>query len=89
MNKGTVITIVFLVVLGYFSVSLILTGNKYQCEVCVKYKGRESCQEVKGMDKETTIMTGMSTACGAVANGRTETIDCNQTPPTKMICKDI
>lgn len=89
MKKGALLTIGFLAFISYISFSLIWTGNKYECEICVKYKGLEECQKVKGMDKQDTIMAGVSTACGAVASGMTESIDCQGTPPTKLICKDL
>jgi len=41
------------------------------------------------MAKQDTIMTGMSTACAAVTNGRTESIDCSMTQPVKVQCKNI
>jgi len=89
MSKGSVISIVFLVFIGYLSFMMIWTGSKFECEVCVEYKGARSCQEVEGMAKEDTIMTGMSTACAAVTNGRTESIDCSMTQPVKIQCKNI
>lgn len=89
MKKGTVATLVFLALIGYISFSMIWTGSKYQCEICMEYNDGQACQEVEGMDKQDTIMTGISTACGALANGMTETIECQATPPTKKICKKI
>jgi hypothetical protein len=41
------------------------------------------------MAKEDTIMTGISTACAAVTNGRTESIECANIPPVKMECTEI
>ncbi len=89
MKKSAIVTILFLGFIAYFSITSIWTGSEYKCEVCVKYKGTESCQKVEGMDKMDTIMTGISTACGAVATGMTESIDCQQTPPTKMVCEKL
>ena len=89
MKKGTWVTIGFLLLISYLSFSLIWTGGKYQCDICIKYKGKEVCQKVLGMEKQDTIMTGISTACGGAANGMTESIDCQNTPPTKMECKEI
>ena len=89
MGKGSIITILFLASIGYLSFSMIWSGSKYQCNVCVEYKGAQSCQEVKGMEKQDTIMTGMSTACAAVTNGRTESIDCSMTQPVKIQCKEL
>ncbi|SVE21500.1 uncharacterized protein METZ01_LOCUS474354 [marine metagenome] len=89
MSKGSIITLSFLIFIGYLSFMMIWTGSKFECEVCVEYNDIRSCQEVEGMIKEDTIMTGMSTACAAVTNGRTESIDCSMTPPVKVQCKDI
>ena len=38
MNKGTVITLVFLAFVASVSIDLLWTGNKFECEVCIKYK---------------------------------------------------
>lgn len=89
MSKGSIITLVFITLIGYLSFTMIWTGSKFQCEVCVEYNGVQSCQDVEGMAKEDTIMTGMSTACAAVTNGRTESIDCSMTQPVKISCKNI
>ncbi|MFQ5450508.1 MAG: hypothetical protein ACE5E9_07745 [Nitrospinaceae bacterium] len=89
MNKGSLLTIGFLIFIGYLSFSLIWTGNKYECDVCILYKGTTVCQKVKGMDKQDTIMTGVSTACAGAADGRTEIIDCQARPPTKKECKKL
>ena len=89
MKKGTVLTIVFLGVVGYLSVSLIWTGSKHQCNVCITYNGIEVCQDVEGMDKNDVIQNGVSTACAGAANGRTESMECGTTPPTKVVCKEL
>ena len=89
MSKGSIIILVFITLIGYLSFTMIWTGSKFQCEVCVEYNGVRSCQDVEGMAKEDTIMTGMSTACAAVTNGRTESIDCSMTQPVKITCKNI
>lgn len=89
MKKSAIVTIVFLGFIAYFSITSIWTGSEYECEICIRYNNTDVCQKVEGMDKENTIMTGISTACGAVANGMTESIDCQQTPPTKIQCTKI
>ena len=89
MNKGTIITLVFLAFVASISIDLLWTGNKYVCEVCIKYKDQIVCQKVTGMAKEDTIMTGISTACAKVANGMTRSIECQAQPLEKMECKEI
>ncbi len=89
MSKGTLLTIGFLLFVSYLSFSLIWTGNKFQCEVCIVYKDREVCQTVKGMEKQETMMTAISTACAGAANGRTESMECGMMQPTKVVCKEL
>ncbi len=89
MKKGTVLTVVFLGVIAYLSISMIWTGSKYQCNVCITYNGIEVCQDVEGMDKNDVIQNGVSTACAGAANGRTESMECGMTPPTKVVCKEL
>ena len=89
MKKGTVLTIVFLGVIGYLSVSMIWTGSTHRCNVCITYNDIEVCQDVEGMDKNEVIQNGVSTACAGAANGRTESMDCGMTPPTKVVCEEL
>ncbi len=89
MKKSTVLTIVFLGVIGYLSVSMILTGSTHQCNVCITYNGIEVCQDVEGMEKNEVIQNGVSTACAGAANGRTESMECGMMPPTKVVCKEL
>lgn len=89
MKKGTVLTIVFLGVVGYLSVMMIWTGSKHQCNVCITYNGIEVCQDVEGMDKSDVIQNGISTACAGAANGRTESMECGMMQPTKVTCKEL
>jgi len=85
LSKGTIATLIFLGLIVYISWTMILTGAKYECEVCVKYNGKDQCQIVQGMEKEDTIMQGISTACGGVATGMTQSMDCQRTPPQQTV----
>lgn len=89
MSKGAVVTIGFLLLIGFISFTTIWKGSKYECEVCINYKDREVCQKVEGMEKQDTIMSGITTACGGAANGMTENIECQAIPATKIVCKEL
>lgn len=89
MKKGTVLTIVFLGAIAYLSITMIWTGSKYHCEVCITYNDIEVCQTVEGMEKDNAIQTAISTACAGAANGRTESMECGATPPTKVVCTEL
>lgn len=89
LSKGTWATLIFLGLLGVVSVSLISMGSQYECDVCISYNGYDVCQTVEGMDMENTVQTGISTACAGAANGRTETMECGMTQPTKVKCRKL
>lgn len=89
MKKGTILTIAFLGVIAYLSITIIWSGSNVRCEVCITYNEIEVCQTVEGMDKNDVIMNGVSTACAGAANGRTESMECGATPPTKVVCKEL
>ena len=89
MKKGTVLTLVFLSAIAYLSITMIWTGSTVRCEVCITYNEIEVCQTVEGMDKNEVIMNGISTACAGAASGRTESMECGATPPTKVVCKEL
>ncbi|MFQ5716167.1 MAG: hypothetical protein ACE5GQ_03605 [Nitrospinales bacterium] len=88
MKKGALLTIGFLAFVAYVSYSL-MSMEDLECDVCILYNDKEVCQKVTGMDKQETIMMGVSTACGGAANGRAENIECNNKPPIKATCKEL
>ena len=87
-SKGMILTGGFVIFMVY-STWLLLTTAKYQCEVCILYNDTEVCQKVTGMDKQETIMQGITTACGGAASGRTQNIECGNTPPKSVQCKEL
>ena len=89
MKKGTILTLVFLSAIAYFSITMIWTGSTVRCEVCITYNEIEVCQTVEGMEENEVVMNGISTACAGAASGRTESMECGATPPTKVVCKKL
>jgi len=57
------------------------------CEVCVEFHGRTSCQPAAGTSQEEAVRTASGIACTDLANGRTENIACERTPPKSIACK--
>ena len=87
-RNSLIITFGFLVFVAY-STFLLLKGSNYQCEVCILYNDIEVCQKVEGMDESETVIQGVSTACGGAASGRTQNIECSNTPPKSVQCKKL
>jgi hypothetical protein len=57
------------------------------CEVCVEFHGRTSCQRAAGTSQDEAVKTAEDIACSELASGRTENIACERTPPKSLMCK--
>jgi hypothetical protein len=57
------------------------------CEICVEYHGRTSCANAAGTSQEEAVRTAQGIACTELAEGRTENIACERTPPKSIMCK--
>lgn len=81
------ITVAFLGVIAYVVLST-LALSKASCEVCVEFKGRESCRTARAPTKEEAIATARNNACARITNGRTENILCGGSEPKSIRCSD-
>jgi hypothetical protein len=79
---GLLIAAAFLAALLYVTAA----ETSYECSVCVRYGGAESCATVSGPDEEQAMMQAVSTACAPLANGVTEGMECSRTPPRSARC---
>jgi len=60
---------------------------RVNCEVCVEFHGRTSCQTAAGASQEEAVKTAADVACSDLASGRTEGIACQNTPVKSVSCK--
>ena len=89
ISKGTILAIVFgiivLAVIIYNSMGL----KQVECEVCMELDGRSKCVTVRGENEQTAMQTAKENACSFISNGRTDTIRCNGQAPAKVECKHL
>ena len=57
------------------------------CQICVEFHGRTSCQVAAGQNQDEAVKTAQGIACSELAAGRTENIACDHTPPKSASCK--
>ncbi len=67
--------------------SATLAGAETECEVCVRYEGREGCRSATGSSRDAAEQAAIMTACALVSNGVTATIACQSLEPTKLACR--
>lgn len=89
MSKGTILAIVFGIIVLAIIIYQTLGLRQYECEVCVELDGRAKCVTTKGPDETQAMQTAKDSACSFISTDRAETIRCNQKPPTKMNCKHL
>ena len=63
-----------------------LSAQKAECEVCVTFNGRENCATARGADTLEAERSAQTTACGPIASGMSETINCGNVQPTRRRC---
>ncbi len=72
--------VLLLAALVYSTLSLA----RYECEVCVSFRGRSACRVAAGATREEAIRTASDNACAFLASGRTDSMACGRTPPTRI-----
>ncbi|HEV8040715.1 MAG TPA: hypothetical protein VGP62_17720 [Bryobacteraceae bacterium] len=86
MNKKIGLAVIGLVaVLGLVFMFYSSTSNvKYRVEVCVAFQGRTSCRTARADTEEHALRSAQSNACGLIASGVTDTMQCEHSNPTSV-----
>ena len=82
---AVVLAVVIAVVAALYSATL--AGAETECEVCMRYEGREGCRSATGSDRDAAEQAAIMTACALVSSGVTATIACQGLEPTKLECR--
>jgi len=89
MNKpvlvGVLMFALILLVIGYYSYNLV--QNSAEVEVCMDFHGLHNCKTAKGATREFALRSATTNACAAIASGVTDSIGCENTPPSKVTWK--
>jgi hypothetical protein len=57
-----------------------------ECEVCMRFEGRERCATAAGADERAAAQAATMTACGVLAGGVTDGIACEASEPVSRRC---
>jgi len=85
--KGTLLTIVSMIVLVAVLAWLTMGVQKVECEVCIEFEGRRNCATAAAATREEAVRSGRSTACGLIASGVRDGFACDATPPASTDCR--
>jgi hypothetical protein len=81
MKPATRLTLFAALVLAAILLWSTLAAQKASCNVCVSYHGASNCARASAATKKEAAKSAQSTACGPVAHGMAESIECDNVPP--------
>ena len=81
----------WLVVLGIVGlVAFIVVGSmtrvRRSCHICLTFNGRTHCDSGAGATDKEAMRAARMVACGVMANGMAQTIECENTQPDSLVC---
>jgi len=81
---GALVALAFIGALAWFSV----TQAGVECEVCMRFEGREACNTSAAADRDEAVAQARSSACAQISSGVTSGIRCSQEPPLRLQCSE-
>ena len=87
MGKTTKATLLFLALFIAVVLYLSMTIASRECRICLTYAGRTECRTAASGDDAGAIRSAVTSACGTLAAGMTETIACENTSPDSVECR--
>ena len=58
-----------------------------ECEVCMRYDGREMCRAASAAGRAEALRSATDNACALLTSRMTNTIRCQQAEPAKTECR--
>jgi hypothetical protein len=86
MKPATRLTVFAAVALGAFLLYSTLAAQKSACNVCVSFKGGHNCAHATAETAKEATKSAQTTACGPIAHGMAESIECDNVPPDDVKC---
>ncbi|HSR54329.1 MAG TPA: hypothetical protein VLV83_26175 [Acidobacteriota bacterium] len=82
--KTKVVGLIFGVVFAGYVVYTSMGLDQVTVEACVEYNGSSACRTASGVSEEEATKTAVDVACAMLAQGRDESMACNETEPTSV-----
>ena len=73
--------------LGYIVYSS-MTLTRVSCDVCIEFQGRTDCRTAGGANAQEAQRSATDLACTFLSSGMTDGINCSNTPPKTLACRE-
>ena len=87
MKRSTLYSIAAVLAVAALFFFMTTARAKVECRVCMDYHGRSNCATAQGATERTAREGAQSTACGPVASGMDQQIECGRIPPAIAECR--
>lgn len=84
MKRTVLLGILFVIVVIGMVIYSTMGANRYRCEVCVEFRGRQACRTASARTEQEALRTALSNACAQVASGITESNQCETSTPRSI-----
>ena len=84
MSKTVVIGVVFVAAVIAFLIYSSMHLAQHRVEVCVAFHGLTQCRTASADTKEHAMRAAQSNACGLIASGVTDVMQCEHADPTSI-----
>ena len=87
MKRSTLYTIAAVLAVAALFFFMTTARAKVECRVCMDYRGRSNCATALGPTEHAAREGAQSTACGPIASGMDQQIECGRFPPAIAECR--
>jgi hypothetical protein len=84
MKKPVIVGIVLFAALMALIAYSTMGTSSHRVEVCMEFHGQTNCRTASGSSEQFALRTATSNACAAIASGVTDSIACEQSPPSRV-----
>jgi len=88
-RKNLVAALAFLLPIAAFVVWSSFQVSAVECEVCVRFEGRETCRAASAATRDEALRSATDNACALLTSGMTNSIRCQQAEPSKTECRAV
>ena len=87
MKSGKLIAALVVAALVAFLLYSTLGAQRVQCSTCAQFNGQRNCATATAATREEATRSAMTTACGTIAQGMADVINCQNSTPVSLSCE--
>ena len=87
MKQSTLYAVAAVLAIAALFFFMTTTRARVECRVCVDYHGQSNCATARASAQKGAIEGAQSTACGPVASGMDQQIECSRIAPASVQCR--